>query len=37
VNLSDPPQKIADAILAKHNKKTDDALVLVVRYRGSPS
>jgi len=37
VNLSDPPQKIADAILAKHNKKTDDALVLVVRYRGSAS
>lgn len=37
VNLSDPPQKIADAILAKHNKETDDALVLVVRYRGSAS
>jgi phosphoserine phosphatase RsbX len=37
VNLSDPPQKIADAILAKHNKRTDDALVLVVRYRGSAS
>ena len=37
VNLRDPPQKIADAILAKHNKETDDALVLVVRYRGSAS
>ncbi len=37
VNLSDPPQKIADAILAQHNKETDDALVLVVRYRGSVS
>ena len=29
-----PPQLIADDILANHHKKTDDALVLVVRYLG---
>jgi serine/threonine protein phosphatase PrpC len=34
LKLSDPPQKIADHILAKHYKGTDDALVLVVRYLG---
>jgi len=34
VSLSDPPQKIADRILAVYGKDTDDALVLVVRYLG---
>ena len=29
-----PPQSIADGILARHRKETDDALVLVVRYWG---
>lgn len=28
------PDEIADGILARHNKKTDDALVLVARYLG---
>jgi negative regulator of sigma-B (phosphoserine phosphatase) len=32
--LADPPQHIADRILARGNKKMDDALVLVVRYLG---
>jgi phosphoserine phosphatase RsbX len=36
VTPSDPPQQIADDILAAHGKSTDDALVLVVRYRGGP-
>jgi len=31
---TDPPQQIADRILAQHFKGTDDALALVVRYRG---
>lgn len=30
------PAQIADRILEKHFKGTDDALVLVVRYRGQP-
>lgn len=34
--LHDPPQKVADRILARHGKTTDDALVLVARYRGVP-
>ena len=29
-----PPQQAADRILARHGRGTDDALVLVVRYRG---
>jgi len=33
--LSDPPQRIADCIMAKHFKQTDDALVLVARYLGN--
>jgi negative regulator of sigma-B (phosphoserine phosphatase) len=33
---SDPPQQIADRILAEHRKATDDALVLVARYLGEP-
>ncbi|TAK99671.1 MAG: stage II sporulation protein E (SpoIIE) [Verrucomicrobia bacterium] len=32
---SDTPQKIADTILERHFKGTDDALVLVVRYLGA--
>jgi hypothetical protein len=32
--LTDPPQKIADRILAGYSKDTDDALVLVSRYLG---
>ena len=34
VNLSLPPQKIADHILAHHRKPTDDALVLVAHFLG---
>jgi negative regulator of sigma-B (phosphoserine phosphatase) len=30
----EPPQQIADRILAEHAKGTDDALVLVARYLG---
>lgn len=39
VIFTDPPQKIADRLLAKYSKETDDALVLVSRYlgRGAPS
>jgi phosphoserine phosphatase RsbX len=29
-----PPQALADRILARHSKGTDDALVLVARYEG---
>ncbi|TDR73888.1 SpoIIE family protein phosphatase [Paludibacterium purpuratum] len=29
-------QTLADRILARHGKQTDDALVLVTRYRGAP-
>ena len=35
VEASDPPQRIADQILARYGKRTDDALVLVVRYLGT--
>lgn len=31
----DGPQQIADAIIARYAKDTDDALVLVVRYEGA--
>ncbi len=34
VNLNDPPQISAERILARCAKGTDDALVLVVKYRG---
>lgn len=34
VIVTDPPQTIADRILAEHGKATDDALVLVSRYLG---
>ena len=30
------PQQLADQILARHGKGTDDALVLVARYQGGP-
>ena len=30
----DPPQRVADRILERHGKTTDDALVLVARYMG---
>ena len=32
LNLRDPPQELADRILAQHGKGTDDALVLIARY-----
>ena len=32
LNLRDPPQELADRILAQHSKGTDDALVLIARY-----
>ncbi len=35
VEASDPPQSIADQILARYAKRTDDALVLVLRYLGT--
>lgn len=34
LQLQDPPQRLADQILAQGAKRTDDALVLVARYRG---
>jgi serine/threonine protein phosphatase PrpC len=33
LNLNDSPQQIADRILAQYERGTDDALVLVARYR----
>lgn len=35
LNLNESPQKIADNILARSAKGTDDALVLVAKYLGS--
>lgn len=35
--LSDSPQQIADYILGRYNRGTDDALVLVIRYVGGAS
>lgn len=32
LQLSNTPQQIADTVIARHSKGTDDALVLVVRY-----
>ncbi|MDD5168151.1 MAG: SpoIIE family protein phosphatase [Syntrophales bacterium] len=37
VDLKESPQRIADKILMNYNRKTDDALVLVVRYTGGLS
>lgn len=34
LNLKQPPQRLADAILARAARQTDDALVLVGRYVG---
>lgn len=36
VILSDPPQRIAERIMNQHNRKSDDALVVVGRYLGEP-
>ncbi len=33
--LTDPPQQIADNIMDRHARPTDDALVLVARYLGA--
>ena len=32
---TDPPQQVADHILNRFSKNTDDAVVLVVRYLGA--
>lgn len=32
LNFRDPPQELADRVLAQHGKGTDDALVLIARY-----
>jgi len=34
ISVSEPPQRLADQILTKFGKGTDDALVLVARYLG---
>src|ERR1051325_6402955 len=34
LQLEAPPQQLAEQILSQHRKGTDDALVLVARYRG---
>jgi serine phosphatase RsbU (regulator of sigma subunit) len=36
LNLGDPPQQIADRVLSRHARETDDALVLVARFIGLP-
>ena len=36
IRTADPPQHIADDVLARHGKGTDDALVLVVRIPPPP-
>ena len=35
VTVSDPPQQLADQLLAEYGRGTDDALVLVARYMGT--
>jgi phosphoserine phosphatase RsbX len=35
VDRNDPPQPLADQLLAEYGKATDDALVLVARYQGA--
>jgi hypothetical protein len=35
VDWSEPPQQLADHLLAEYGKATDDALVLVARYMGT--
>lgn len=34
IEIDRPPQQIADTIIERHSKRTDDALVLVARYEG---
>jgi hypothetical protein len=34
LNLQDPVQQMANQVLAQYSRGTDDALVLVARYRG---
>jgi hypothetical protein len=36
LNPSDPPQQMADVVLSRHARPTDDALVLVARFVGLP-
>jgi serine phosphatase RsbU (regulator of sigma subunit) len=36
LSLDDSPQELADCILRRDGKESDDALVLVARYRGGP-
>jgi hypothetical protein len=36
INLTESPKQIADGIMSRHFKGTDDALVLAVRYLGAP-
>jgi phosphoserine phosphatase RsbX len=36
VQRNDPPQRIAEQILARHFKGNDDGVVLVARYLGAP-
>ncbi len=36
ISARDEPQRLADQILARYGKGTDDALVLVARYLGRP-
>lgn len=36
INLTETPKQIAEGILRRHFKGTDDALVLVARYDGGP-
>jgi len=36
VSVREEPQRLADQILARHGKGTDDALVLVAKYLGRP-
>jgi hypothetical protein len=36
IDFAAPAKDIAEQILTKHAKETDDALVLAVRHRGAP-
>jgi hypothetical protein len=36
IALGEPPQHLADRLLAKYGKNTDDALVVVLRWDGQP-
>ena len=37
LGLAEPPQRLADQILAQHAKRTDDALVMVAVFLGDPA